>query len=142
MRWRRETPMSTDSAAVTLAAALEPLARHLRAHPHLPNVNAHPEHPNPGVRLQVATFTHRGEPDDPDALVMWAETLPDHTITVRAINGEAYVYVAAVLEGIPVQVWTTVPGLAEQMDATGKTALTVEDLRLFATTGRLQGRAD
>lgn len=130
--------MSTDSVSHHQSAALEALARHLHAHPQLAPVNVFSL--TDGIELQVSTWTRTGALDNAPALVAWAESLPEHRITFKVIDGTAYVSVAAALEGIPVLVWSTVPDLAPHLE--DPDAFTLAHLRAFATAGHLPGRAD
>lgn len=90
------------------AGFFDALARHLRLHPHLPEVNLCNLFGEPSLQVRLSGR------DLAAGLLAWAHTLPVHTLTIRALDdGTASTRLHATLDGHPVVVWGHLYGIAD-----------------------------
>lgn len=119
--------MGEPTPAQRQAEFLTALARHLRAHPHLPEVNISSLF-GYGWKLQVLA--------DAGGLVAWAHSFGGEQLTALPIDDADWsaVHVSTELSGVGVDAYTRVDAFPRDV-----TALTVADLEHFAEHGTLPG---
>ncbi len=115
-----EIRQELDSPALKLADWLVTLADHLRANPQLARVN-------PCAmtrRLQVASYTHLGEPDEAAALLLWHDSLVDPQIIAYHWENDptsaGCKVIGRTAAGVELTVWDVVSHLGELVEFEGK----------------------
>lgn len=136
---------TTLTPALELAEKLTALADHLRKHPHLISVNVDARAVNTDFDVQIAPFPHCGEVGGVQALLAWAKSLDNPTITLSwhsKENRTVTVQVETKLAGYTMRVWDTEGGDLYLWRTGGefhRTPITIEQLAEYVAAGTVEG---
>jgi hypothetical protein len=134
----------TLTPAAELAEKLTLVADHLRKNPHLASVNLNARAIEGAIQLQIAARRHLGEVSGVQALLMWAKSFANPTITLKW-HDEAErivsVDVTAKLGAYGAVVWDTEGGDLYRWRTGGKyhrTPITLDQLTNYVATGTVE----
>lgn len=136
---------TTMTPTLELAEKLTAVAEHLRKHPELAPVNVDARAVRFDFTMQVAVYGYLGETGGVHALLAWAKSFEDPTITIRWHDEKertVTVSVETTLGGYRTCVWDVEGGDLHRWRTGGKyhrTSISVDQLAAYVAAGTVEG---